>query len=72
LAVLRAKDPGRKSCIRAEIIEIPAGTHDDDHGWTIREVELPPRRPVTLDTVRLLLRDGDLRDVARVALKYSK
>lgn len=40
--------------------------------WTIKYVELAARRPVTLETVRALLRDPDLRDVARVALKYAK
>jgi hypothetical protein len=36
--------------------------------WTVR---LQERRPVTIETVKELLRD-DLRDLARVALKYAK
>lgn len=43
-----------------------------DGSWTIRRVAMAERRPVTHDTVKELLRDKDLRDVARVALKYSK
>jgi hypothetical protein len=44
----------------------------DDKDWTIRVVNMPERKPVTLDTVKVLLRDKDLRGVARIALKYSK
>jgi hypothetical protein len=43
-----------------------------DYIWTIKTVKLAERRPITQETVKELLRDKDLHDVARVAMKFVK
>jgi hypothetical protein len=50
----------------------PAKPDSDDYIWTIKTVKLAERRPITQETVKELLRDKDLRDVARVAMKFVK
>jgi hypothetical protein len=42
-----------------------------ESGWTIKKVHLAKRRPVDSETVKELLRDKTLRDVAKVARKYA-
>jgi hypothetical protein len=49
-------------------METPTTTTDTN--WTIRTVKLRERRPLTQERVKDLLREKDLRDLARVALKY--
>jgi hypothetical protein len=55
-----------------EFVISPDSGNGNEDVWTIRVVKLPERRPITQQTVKDLLRDKDLRDVARVAMKYAK